>query len=165
MNIIITGTPGTGKTTIAQIIATELKYTVINEKQLSLELNAGEFNSENNEYEIDITKLEKGINKFLKKKSNIIIEGHVICEAKLEPIDMVIVLRLNPEILELRLEKREYSPEKIQDNVFCEGIDYCYKKAIKNYEEAKIIQIETKKSLKETKELILNEINNWGVRE
>jgi adenylate kinase len=154
MRLIITGSPGTGKTTLAKSLGEKLNLTVLNEKDFALKNSIGSFNEEN-ELEIPIPEFEKAANAFLKKTDNVIFEGHVVCEAKLA-VDKVILIRVDPEELEMRLENRGYSMEKMMDNVFCEGIDYCKKQVIKNYPKEKIIEITSKASISGTIKAVLN---------
>ena len=138
MKLIITGTPGAGKTTLAKKLGEKLGLKVINEKDFALQNKIGKFNDAN-ELEIPIEKLEKKANAFLAKNDNIIFEGHVLCEAKLS-VDYAVLVTINPEELEERLNRRSYSPEKIMDNVFCEGIQYCKKHLKRNYSEKKSLK-------------------------
>jgi adenylate kinase len=154
MNIIVTGSPGTGKTTLAKNLAKYFSYDLLNEKDFALQHKIGEFN-DSNELEIPVKEFEKEANKFLSKKQNFILEGHVVCEMRLN-VDKVILLRVDPELLELRLETRNYPPEKIMDNVFVEGIEYCKKHLLKNYSLNKIIEISSDKTEKETLQKALN---------
>ncbi len=158
MHILITGSPGTGKTTLAQDIAKKLKYEYLNEKSFALSSGIGRYDEKENELVIDVKVLQKKLSSFLKKKKNILLEGHILCETKI-PLDLVIILKVEPEILLMRLEARNYSPLKIQDNVFCEGIDYCKKHALRNYSKEKIIEIDNSKDLSRTKEKIIYEIH------
>jgi adenylate kinase len=144
MKILITGTPGCGKTTLAKKIAEKIGCFCINEKDFALQNKIGSFNDEN-ELEIPIEKIEKKMNSFLKKQKNIVLEGHVLCEAKLA-VDKVVLISIDPEELEARLEQRAYSPVKIMDNVFCEGIDYCKKHVLRNYSKKKVILVKSQLS-------------------
>lgn len=155
MKILITGTPGVGKTVLAKKLGKKFSYPVINEKDFSLKNNIGSFNEEN-ELEIPLKLFEKKMNLYLKKTKNVIIEGHVLCEMKLD-VDLVILIKINPEELQMRLSKRNYSEIKIMDNAFCEGIDYCKKKVLKNYK--KIVIINSKNSEKETFMSVMNVLN------
>jgi len=137
MNIAISGTPGVGKTSLAKLLGEKLKLEVINEKDFAIKKGIGTFNDQD-ELEIPIEEFEKKANAFLSKNKNILFEGHLLCEMKLK-VDKFIVLTLDPEKLQLRLELRNYSEEKIMDNVFCEGIEYCKKHAKKNYKSNLII--------------------------
>ncbi len=164
MKLLVTGSPGTGKTSVARALGRRLKCTVLNEKDFALSRGVGTWNHKSNELEIPLGKIRREINAEIAGKKSIIIEGHVLCEAKLG-VDAVIVLRVHPEILESRLEARGYNAEKIQDNVFCEGIDYCSKHVIRRYAGKKIIEVSNEKGIKETLNTILLELKRKGLLE
>jgi adenylate kinase len=149
MRIIITGTPGTGKSLVAKLLAKKLEYKVINERDFCKEKKIGKFDKQLQELVVPLGKMAREMNKLLKKKKNIIIEGHLLCEAKLNS-DIVVLLRVSPDILEERLRARHYPEFKIQDNVLCEGIDYCKKHAQRNYAKQKIFEMQNNKELKKT---------------
>lgn len=148
MNLAITGTPGCGKTTLANLLSEKFGLKVINEKNFALSKKIGFFN-EDNELEIPIKDFEKEANIYLKNNSRTIFEGHLLCEMKLK-VNKIIIITINPEILEQRLEQRQYSDIKIMDNVFCEGINYCKKKVVKNYANNKIIELKSQNTPKQT---------------
>ncbi len=157
MKILITGSPGVGKSNIAKELAKKLKMPVLNEKDFALKQGIGEWDHEENELVVPLEKLEKGLKKHMKGQKNAILEGHLLCEIGL-PVDIVMVIRVHPELLETRLELKKYSQQKIYDNVFCEGIDYCKKHAFKNYSEKKIVEIKNEKGIKEALSRILKEL-------
>jgi broad-specificity NMP kinase len=137
MKLAISGTPGTGKTTFAKALGKELNLEVINEKDFALKCGIGSFNDQN-ELEIPTEVFEQKANEFLEENENIIFEGHTLCESKLN-VDKFVIITIDPEKLQLRLELRDYNPEKIMDNLFCEGIEYCKKHAQRNYKKNLII--------------------------
>lgn len=112
------------------------------------------------ELEIPLKLLQKDLKKEIDKWDNIIVEGHLICEIRL-PVDWAVLLRVHPELLEARLEAKQYMPAKVQDNVFCEGIDYCKKHALRNYKE-KVIEVYGKNTAKETLKAALKEMKKKG---
>ena len=157
MRIGITGTPGVGKSSVAKELGEFFGCRVINEKEFSAGEGITEFDKKANEFVVPLEKLEKRLGKALRQEKSAIVEGHMICEARL-PLDFMVVLQCHPEILELRLQARGYPEEKIQDNVFCEGIDYCKKHAAKLYPAKRVIFCQNRKSIKETALSIILEI-------
>ncbi len=153
MKVLITGIPGTGKTVLAEKLKEKLNWKTVNEKDFALKTKTGK--RKGSEVEIDLKKFQKKMNEFLKKKENIIIEGHTLCEMKINT-DLFFVLRTKRKILEKRLRKRGYTEIKIQDNLYCEETNYCKKKAEKNYK--KIIEIKNEKNLKSSIQQILKKI-------
>lgn len=146
MKIAITGTPGTGKTFLAKKLAKKLKAKVINEKEFAVKKKAGKLNRKLGEVEVDVKKLEKELNKELKKHENVIVEGHLLCDTRLL-VNKIIVLTLDPLKLQKRLEKRKYSAEKVLDNVFCETTGYCLERTKKHYQKQKIIIVPSEKNI------------------
>lgn len=157
MRIMITGSPGVGKTSIAKALGKSLKCRVVNEKEFAVEQGIGKWDSKNEELVVPLGKLQKALNQVLGKEKNLIVEGHLLCETKLK-VDAVVVLRLHPELLQTRLGERSYNAEKIQDNVFCEGIDYCKKHVLRRYPEKKVLEVDSKKTIKETTNHIIKEL-------
>jgi len=158
MKIAITGTPGVGKTTISKKLGEHYNSKVLNEKEFALKQGIGKFDTEENELVVPLEKLEAKVNEVLKKEQDFILEGHLLCEIR-GKFDLVVLLTCDPELLESRLNKRGYKAEKIQDNVFCEGIEYCKKHVQRNYKKEKVIEIKSRKTIKETIDAIVTEIN------
>ncbi len=163
MRIIITGSPGVGKTSVAKTLGKKLNCQVLNEKQFALEEKIGKWDSKEDELVIPLVPYAKALDKLFSEKKNVIIEGHLLCELRAKP-DFIVLIRVHPEVLEGRLHSRNYSEEKVQDNVFCEGIDYCKKKVLRNYPEKKIIEVESRKSIKETLDKIIMELKEKGAK-
>ena len=83
----------------------------------------------------------------------LIVEGHLshLCEGA----DKMIILRLNPDILKTRLEERNYSESKIQENLEAEALAVCSAEAYDVYgENASEIDV-TNQSIEETRDSIL----------
>jgi len=157
MKLLVTGTPGTGKTALSKVLAKHFKLDLINEKQFAIDKKIGKWDSEENELVIPVKQLEKELNLMLSKKNKVLIEGHLLCETRLK-VDFAILLRVHPEILETTLESRGYSVLKVHDNVFAEGIDYCKKQLLKRYPEKKIIEVSRKHGVEVTAGEIIKEI-------
>ncbi len=114
MQIALTGTPGTGKTTVAGL----LPYQVIDINALVRGgMNLGR-DPERGCLDADMDALEQRL-KELDSDEISILEGHFSHHFA----DWSVVLRLAPSDLRPRLEARGYSPEKIRENLEAEALD------------------------------------------
>ncbi len=150
MKIAISGTPCTGKTDISKLLSKKINYNLISINELAEKLDAFVGYDKDRESRIlDMNRLEKEIKKL---KGNIILDGHT---SHLFPVDIVIVLRCNPEILKKRLEKRYPSnPLKIQENLEAEILGVITSEAV--MKNKKVYEIDTsEKSVKNNVDDIL----------
>lgn len=150
MRIGITGTPGTGKTTVAETLERE----VISVKEFAKEKELGE--EIDGIFEVDVDAVEQ------KLPEDCWIEGHLAHKVEL---DYCIVLRTRPDILEERLEKRGYSQEKVTENVEAEKMDLILSEA---FEKCKIYEVDTTgKSVEEVvaeiREAVKNKESKYAV--
>ena len=133
--IVITGTPGTGKTTVAKKLQTELKNAklisaskLINEKSLykGIDYDGAKV--------ADMRGLSTAIRKEIAnfKGQTLIIEGHLLSDMRI-PGAVAVVLREHLLTLKSRLSRRGYHVAKIRDNIVDEAIDYCGVNAMRNY--------------------------------
>jgi adenylate kinase len=127
MRIVITGSPGTGKTRIAKALAKAMGLELIDIKRIVEQAGL----DKGPEHEVDIKALSEALS-FLKGKDDYVVEGHLACELRL-PADHIIVLRTNPAVLRKRLAKRRYPKEKLEGNLMAEMLDYCTQRAEKEY--------------------------------
>ena len=161
MIVLITGTPGTGKSTVAKALKQRLGqgWAVINDREFCSKHKIGSFDKKAQELEVPLKKLESKIKQQLSKNSNIILEGHLFCETKI-PADIVVLLHAHPKLLETRLLEKGYDQLKVLDNVFCEMTDYCKANVLKNFGKNKVLELNNDKGLKEITAKILKEIKN-----
>ncbi len=127
MIILITGTPGVGKTTISKILAEKLNAHLLAINELVDEKHLYTGIDEERGYKIvDLDALFNEIDNIIEKvdKSDyIIVEGHL--SHFYENSDTVIVLRANPDILRERLEVKGWKEAKINENIEAEAIGVC----------------------------------------
>jgi adenylate kinase len=161
MHLIITGSPGVGKTSAARIIGKKLGCAVLNEKQLALENGIGKFDAEEDELVIPLQPFARALNALFSGEKSVIVEGHLLCEIK-SKADFAALIREDPSILEERLRARGYGEEKVQDNVFCESTDYCKKRLLRNCPEERVVEVLGGKSIKETSDRILKGLREKG---
>jgi len=144
MQIALTGTPGTGKTTIAAL----LPYHVIDINALVKGgMNFGK-DPERGCLEADMDALANYLAR-LDPDETLILEGHFSHHFA----DWSIVLRLSPDTLKSRLEARGYSAEKIRENLEAEALDVILVEAVEFCDRVDEIDT-TGKSTPEVAELV-----------
>ncbi|HLC47540.1 MAG TPA: AAA family ATPase [Candidatus Norongarragalinales archaeon] len=141
MRIVLTGTPGTGKTSIAASLGKMLPCEVVGVNEL-VKRERLYSHKENGEYVADLAKLRRALSIILKNNRNIILEGHLLCDLAL-PADIVIVLRCHPRELKKRLRRRNYPKSKMEGNLLSELLDYSLINAIEHYGKRKVMQLDT----------------------
>ncbi|MBI5253662.1 MAG: adenylate kinase family protein [Euryarchaeota archaeon] len=141
MIIIITGTPGTGKTTTANFLSSKINCRCIRISEFADEACTG---VEGNSKIIDVKKLSKKIKKII--QGDAIIEGHL--SHLLGIGDIVIVLRTNPKILKQRLLKQGFKGEKLRENLEAEALDVCLIESLERH--SHVYEIDTSEKTPET---------------
>ena len=146
--IIVSGTPGTGKTELAKELAKKLKYKYIDINKLIKENNLSDGYDRKKECEIvDTEKLSKFLVGFIKKsKKNLVIDSHLAHYLPKKYIDLCIITKCGLKELKKRLEKRKYSKEKIRENLDSEIFDICLNEAIEKGHTILIIDTTGKKA-------------------
>lgn len=131
---IVTGTPGTGKTTVAKKYAEKNKavYVDVNEVIKKEKIAVG-YDKKRQANIIDIKKLNKVLIKIIqearKKKISLIIDSHLSHYLPAKSVDLCIVTKTSLKKLKARLQKRKYNKAKIRENMDCEIFDVCLMEA------------------------------------
>lgn len=134
MRVTLTGTPGTGKTTVTDHL--DMDFRKIHLTEFIEENDIG--NTSEGLTEVDPEILQEKLSEELEDDENVIIEGHL---AHHFPSDLCVVLRVNPEELEERLSTRDYSDQKIQENVEAEALDVILSETVQMQEN--VLEIDT----------------------
>jgi adenylate kinase len=161
--IIITGTPGVGKTVVSKAIAIRLGATYVSLTEIAKEekLVLG-VDEERRTLIVDIKKISKLVKEIiLRSQIDIVIDGHYasdVVPSKL--VSQIFVLRRDPEELKAEFETRGYDDRKIAENVTSEVLDVCLVDAVEKYGIEKVDEIDvTKKRTEDVIEEILEIIN------
>ncbi len=151
--IIVTGTPGTGKTTFSKKLARKMEfyYFDVNESIAKNRLYDS-FDKKRNTKIVDINKLNKHIineinsikkynkNKKSSKKFNgIIVDSHLSHYLPRKYVDFCIVTKCNIKELSKRLGKKKFNKNKIKENLQAEIFDICHQEAIEGKHNVMVI--------------------------
>jgi len=121
--VVISGTPGVGKTVVALKIAKLLEgiYLNLSEFVINNKLYIY-YDEETSSYVIDEVKLKNALNEFIISNCSrfIVIDSHYGEVVDDRFINKIIVLRLNPKELYNRLVSRGWTGRKLRDNVEAE---------------------------------------------
>lgn len=116
--IIITGTPGTGKSTASQVLCSRHGFDV---------LRVNDFF----EKEDTLESISEKIKKAVKGGEKVVVEGHFAHLLGIE--GNCIVLRTHPHELKRRLEEKKYSEKKTRENLEAEALDVCLIESTQRY--------------------------------
>jgi adenylate kinase len=160
--IIITGTPGTGKTTVSKIVSKTLNFHLIALNELIIEKHLYNGHDDKKGYKIvDMDALSSELNFSLNNiDKQVIIEGHLAHDFGVDAqVESVIVLRARPSVLRKRLNKREWTDSKIQENVEAEALDLCTFEAVEIHGD-KVHELDTSElDADEVAEIIIQILN------
>ncbi|KAI0335411.1 P-loop containing nucleoside triphosphate hydrolase protein, partial [Cubamyces sp. BRFM 1775] len=146
--IVITGTPGTGKTTHAELLVQEspvpLKHINVGEMVKEKGLYEA-FDEEWQSYTVDEDKLLDELEP-LASEGGIVLDWHT-CDIFPERwADLVVVLRCNHTKLWDRLEKRGYPLKKIQENNEAEIMDVVIEEARSSYAQEIVVELQSERT-------------------
>jgi adenylate kinase len=164
MLLLLTGTPGTGKSTLSKLLIEKLtgKLVEINHLVEDKKLYTG-YDPEKGYLEVDLEALEKELQGIVtncpKKDFWIVVEGHL--SHYFPNAELVLVLRTNPQVLEKRLIRRGWGKAKIHENLEAEALDVCTWEAFQihgeNVQELDTTTINPEKTVKTVLKIIKGE--------
>ncbi|UCF08947.1 MAG: adenylate kinase family protein [Thermoplasmata archaeon] len=137
MKIALSGTPGVGKSTTAELLR-DMGYSVIDVNLLAGQ--QGFIVDHDDVRDTDDVDLE-AMDEYMMKQpqeEEVIYEGHL---AHLLSVDMVVILRCNPLVLQQRLNKKGWPDSKVKENVQAEILDVIKVEAYERHE--RIYEIDT----------------------
>ena len=155
VNLVITGNPGVGKHTIADLFAKQnSSYQIFDINKFAIEKGLGEQTDDG--IEVDAKKLKNEIQKLNLEKSLIVghLAPYVLDESN---IKYVIILRKNPYELIKIYEKRKYQNQKIKENAGSEVLGVIANDSITSFGKEKSFEVD---ATDKTPEIILKRIQD-----
>jgi adenylate kinase len=143
--ILVTGTPGTGKTTVSRLLAKALRAHYVNPGTL-LKREGTDYTYDENRktrivslkrMRISLTELARRVDR------GMVVDSHVPLRITSSRLVRVIVLRCHPKILEQRLSRKRWPKRKTSENLQAEILDICLWDAVQNYGWKRIVEIDT----------------------
>lgn len=160
---MITGTPGTGKTTICRKLSETCNIDiVVNTSEIALEKGfITTYDQLRETYVIDEEKLSEYILELARStRGVIVVKTHYPEVIPVDIVDIVFVLRTHPLELEKRLESRGWSRRKVNENVMAEILGVISENSINTFGEEKVYEIDTtSKTIDEITKYICSVIN------
>jgi adenylate kinase len=147
--IIISGTPGCGKTSVANKLIKLIDGKIISLNKLVTTSDLSfEFDEERKTYIVDfhtfLPLVLQKINEIkLEKPQFLIIESHFSDIIPDKFIDYIFILRCDPDELKKRLKKRNYDLNKIKENVQAEILGNCANYFLKKHLKKPLLEIDT----------------------
>ncbi|KAF2861976.1 P-loop containing nucleoside triphosphate hydrolase protein, partial [Piedraia hortae CBS 480.64] len=164
-NIVVTGTPGVGKTTLCQELAsrTDMHHLDINE--VVKKHNIGEKSDDPEDPNLKIVdddRLMDCIENDLEEGGQI-IDWHACDLFPPSQVDLVCVVRCDNKILYDRLKARGYSEKKLQENLDCEIMQVLLQEAHDAYDKDMVVELQSNKTedLDSNVDRIETWIRNW----
>lgn len=160
---VITGTPGTGKTTVSKVLSTKMGATHIELSKFSKENGyILEEDEARDTSVVDMDAINEAVSKIVAESDNpVILDGHYAQDV-LDPeqIEKVVILRKQPWDLKTMLEEREYHGEKVWENLEAEIMGVITVQSAEIYPPEKLVEVDTsEKTITETVEEITATIN------
>ncbi len=147
--IIVTGTPGTGKTAFSTRLARQIgaNYISLN-KYASQHRLLGGYDRKRKSRIVDVEKTRTSLQHLLARTKTLsVIDTHVpdgIVPKRMA--QLILVLRSHPRVLETRLRKKRWPLTKIRENVLAEILDACFLASVRYYGRKKIVQLDTSRN-------------------
>ena len=137
MRIVLTGTPGTGKSSVGDILRTR-GWDAVEVSAIAREAGLlKDVDERRGSFEIDVDELQEAVDSRYDRK-DIVLVGHL---AHLVSNDLCIVLRCRPKLLRSRLAERGWPKVKVDENVEAEVLDAILVEALE--QDGAVFEIDT----------------------
>ncbi|KAG5199092.1 hypothetical protein JEQ12_006792 [Ovis aries] len=144
-NILLTGTPGVGKTTLGKELASRSGLKYVNVGDLAREGQL--YDGYDEEYDCPILDEDRVVDELENQMSEggVIVDYHGCDFFPERWFHIVFVLKTDNSILYKRLENRGYNEKKLKDNVQCEIFQVLHEEALASYKEEIVHQLPSNK--------------------
>jgi adenylate kinase len=143
--LVLTGTPGVGKTSVAGLLTQRLGGVLVSLSELVKRdgLSCG-FDRERDTVVADEVGVADHVGRAIAQAEGyVVVEGHLAPDAVAEKdVFRVFVLRRDPDELRNALVKRGYEESKVAENVAAEILDVCLFDAVTAFGKEKIYEID-----------------------
>lgn len=140
----ISGTPGTGKSSVARELSLRLQVPLIELSNYVIENNLYVYYDElRNSYVVDEDKVRERLIELYKKEGALIIVGHYLEILPRELFELVLILRRDPYDLINILKLRSWPDHKVAENIEAELLSICTLNAIEELGEDIVVEVDT----------------------
>jgi len=145
--ILISGTPGTGKTTLGKRLAQRINYQFIDIGEVAKREHIYLRDDPVRDTKIiDERKLAKRIEKeIIAMDEKVVASSHYAEIVSPKLVEKVIVLRTHPDELRRRLVERGWKTRKTEENLEAEILGVCSSNALRRYGKERVYEIDTTK--------------------
>lgn len=143
--ILVTGTPGVGKTSVSRLLAFKLDFVYINLGELvKREWLVSDVDKARETLIADLDRVSKRLQEIIKRSNqDILIDGHYsvdVVESK--NVHIIFVLRRDPSELKRVMENRGFKEKKLWENLAAEILDVCLWEAVTACGSEKVCEID-----------------------
>lgn len=176
-NILVTGTPGVGKTTHAKLLCEyipELQYISVGKKIMSEQIDfLGELVNQqklytewNNEFDCPIADDDMVVDylEFIHEEGGYVVEFHTSGMFPERWFDLVVLLRCDNTPLYDRLKARGYAEKKITENLDCEILEVTADEAKDSYKPEIIMELrsDSEEDVEKNLSAIIEWVKAWA---
>jgi len=164
-NLLVTGTPGTGKSTLAKRLAREMEFfDWINVGEYAKERgHLGHWDEQRQCHELEEEPLLDDLEDEVGQKGGRIVDHHVTDFFPERFFDAVFVLRADNAVLHDRLAERKYPTAKLKENLECEIFQTVLDEARESYEPEIVHELrsDTQEELEDNVKRIKTWVEAW----
>jgi len=135
VRVALTGTPGTGKSTAADLVDSDLDVLHLNDVITAEDFTLGE-DADRDTLVADMA----AVADWLGDRDDLLIDSHLSHQLA---VDRVVVLRCHPEKLERRLTERGEPAAKAAENAESEALDVVLTEAVEEHGLERVYEIDT----------------------